>query len=198
VSTQRNTEHIDDLIVTMKRAVGALRDAEVPVLLAGGLAAWARGGPASDHDVDFFVRERDCERALQALVEADMRPERPPEGWLLKAYDDGGVLVDLIYRTSAGEVVDGHFERSEQLDVASTTVQVASLYDVVTTRLLALGEQQLDLAPALLLARSLREQIDWDRVRTATRRSPFARAFFVLLDELGVIQPVGAALTPAT
>jgi hypothetical protein len=197
VSAQRNTEHIDDLIVTMKRAVGALRDAEVPVLLAGGLAAWARGGPASDHDVDFFVRERDCERALQALVEADMRPERPPEGWLLKAYD-GGVLVDLIYRTSAGEVGEGHFERAERLDVASTTVQVASLYDVVTTRLLALGEQQLDLAPALLLARSLREQIDWDRVRTATRRSPFARAFFVLLDELEVIQPVGAAPTPAT
>jgi hypothetical protein len=26
-------------------------------MLGGGLAIWARGGPPTDHDVDFFVRE---------------------------------------------------------------------------------------------------------------------------------------------
>ena len=26
-------------------------------MLGGGLAAWARGGPPTEHDVDFFVRE---------------------------------------------------------------------------------------------------------------------------------------------
>jgi hypothetical protein len=30
---------------SMKKAAGALRDAEIPFLLGGGLAAWSRGGP---------------------------------------------------------------------------------------------------------------------------------------------------------
>ena len=63
-----------ELIDSMKRAAAALRDADVPYILGGGLAAWARGGPPTEHDVDFFVREHDAERALEALVEAGMKP----------------------------------------------------------------------------------------------------------------------------
>ena len=51
-------ENFPELIDSMKRAAAALRDAEVPYILGGGLAAWARGGPPTEHDVDFFVRER--------------------------------------------------------------------------------------------------------------------------------------------
>ena len=46
----------------MKVASAALRDAGIPHLLGGGLAGWARGGPPTEHDVDFFVREEDAER----------------------------------------------------------------------------------------------------------------------------------------
>ena len=51
-------ENFPELIDSMKRAAAALRDAEVPYVLGGGLAAWAPGGPPTKHDVDFFVRER--------------------------------------------------------------------------------------------------------------------------------------------
>ena len=61
-------ESFPELIETMKRAAAALRDAEVPHILGGGLAAWARGGPPTEHDVDFFVRAEDAERALEALA----------------------------------------------------------------------------------------------------------------------------------
>ena len=71
-------ENFPELIDSMKRAAAALRDAEVPYMLGGGLAAWARGGPPTEHDVDFFVRRQDAERALEALVEAGMKPERRP------------------------------------------------------------------------------------------------------------------------
>jgi hypothetical protein len=37
------------------------------------------------------------------------------------------------------------------------------------------------------LARSLREQIDWARVRHETAQSPYAEAFLVLLDRLQVV-----------
>ncbi len=183
-------EDFPELLESMKRAAAALRDAEVPHMLGGGLAAWARGGPPTEHDVDFFVREVDAERALEALVEAGMKPERPPEGWLLKAWD-GEMLIDLIFRTAGGVVDDGYFERAEELEVAAQTLPVASLGDVLTTKLLAINEQDPDLSSVLEMARSLREQIDWEFVRERTAGSPFARAFFTLVEELGVVEPEG-------
>jgi hypothetical protein len=186
------SENFPELIDSMKRAAAALRDADVPYMLGGGLAAWARGGPPTEHDVDFFVAEQDAERALEALTEAGMKPERPPENWLLKAWD-GETLVDLIFLTAAGPVDDGFFERSDPVEVAAQTMPVASLGDVLTTKLLALSEQEPDLSSVLELARSLREQIDWDFVRSRTGDAPFARAFFTLVEELGVIEPPAAA-----
>jgi Nucleotidyl transferase of unknown function (DUF2204) len=181
------SEDFPELLASMKRAAGALRDAEVPYMLGGGLAAWARGGPPTEHDVDFFVREEDAERALAALEAAGMKPERPPEGWLLKAWD-GETLIDLIFRPSGGPIDDGYFERAEDLEVAAQGMPVASLEDVMATKLLALNEQEPDLASVLELARSLREQIDWDVVRARTGGSPFALAFFTLVEELGVVE----------
>jgi hypothetical protein len=182
------------LIDTMKRAGAALRDADVPAMLGGGLAAWARCGPPTEHDVDFYVREADAERALAALVAAGMREERPPEGWLFKAYN-GDVVVDLIFRPSGGPIADEHFERAERLEVMAQPMLVASLDDVLATKLLSLREQELDFGPVLELSRSLREQVDWDVVRTRTSGSPFARAFFTLVEELGVA-PSGVPTSP--
>ncbi len=185
-------ENFPELIESMKRAAAALRDADVPYMLGGGLAAWARGGPPTEHDVDFFVRPEDAERALEALVAAGMKHERPTEEWLLKAWD-GDTLIDLIFSPMGGSVDDGFFERAEEMEVAAQRLPVASLGDVLTTKLLALNEQDPDLSSVLELARSLREQIDWDFVRSQTTGSPFARAFFTLVEELGVVEPPAAA-----
>ena len=62
------------ILRTMKKAAGVLRDADVPFALGGGLAVWARGGAKTEHDVDFFVKEEDAERAQQALVDQASRP----------------------------------------------------------------------------------------------------------------------------
>jgi hypothetical protein len=185
-------DNFPELIESMKRAAAALRDADVPYMLGGGLAAWARGGPPTEHDVDFLVRPEDAERALEALVAAGMKHERPTEEWLLKAWD-GDTLIDLIFSPMGGSVDDGFFERAEEMEVAAQRLPVASLGDVLTTKLLALNEQDPDLGSVLELARSLREQIDWDFVRSQTTGSPFARAFFTLVEELGVVEPGEAA-----
>jgi hypothetical protein len=173
------------ILDTLKKAAGALRDAEVPFALGGGLAVWARGGAKTEHDVDFFVKPDDAERAQQALVEAGLEPETPPEGWLLKAWD-GNVLVDLIYEPRGGPISDEWFERAEELDVYAVTMLVASLDDVVVTKLLALSEQNLDYSSPLEIARAVREQIDWDEVRRRCEDSPYATAFLVLVEELGI------------
>jgi hypothetical protein len=183
-------ENFPELIEAMKVASAALRDAEVPHLLGGGLAAWARGGPPTEHDVDFFVRPEDAERALEALVAAGMKPERPPEGWLLKAWH-GDTLVDLIFHPAGGAVADEQFARAERLEVMAQPLHVASLDDVVTTKLLSITEQSPDFSSVLELARSLREQIDWEAVRERTASSPFACAFFTLVEELGIVPARG-------
>jgi hypothetical protein len=175
-----------ELIETMKKAAGALSSAEVEFLLGGGLAAWARGGPPTDHDVDFMLREADVERAATSLRRAGLRVERPPEGWLVKAWD-GEVLVDLIFRPAGGPVDDGYFERATREEVAALPILVASLDDVLATKLLAMNEQDPDFRPVLEIARSLREQIDWDSVRAQVEDSPFGAAFLTLVERLRIL-----------
>ncbi|HEY7178290.1 MAG TPA: hypothetical protein VH305_03865 [Gaiella sp.] len=189
----RHDDRFLALVDTMKRSAAALRDAKVPFLLGGGLASWARGGPPTDHDVDFLVRERDVERAEQALAEAGFRLEQPPEGWLVKAWD-GDILIDVIFRPAGGAVGDEHFERATVLEVAAQSLSVASIEDVLAAKLLALTEQEPDFGPVLEIARSLREQIDWNAVRAQTGDSPFGAAFFTLVERLGIVgEPVGSA-----
>ena len=76
-----------DLEGALKKSAAALRDADVDFLLGGSLASWARGGPETRHDLDLVISPADVDRALEALQEAGMRPEDPPEEWLVKAWD---------------------------------------------------------------------------------------------------------------
>jgi predicted nucleotidyltransferase len=180
-------EDFDQLLEAMKAAAGVLREADVPFVLGGGLACWARGGPKTEHDVDFMLRPQDVEQAQDALSNAGMRTERPPEGWLLKAYHDG-VLIDLIFDPQGGPIDDDVFERADELEVYATRMKVAALEDVLVQKLLALSEQEPDYSSVLELARSLREQVDWDDVRRRTEKSPFAKGYFTLLDELEIVR----------
>jgi hypothetical protein len=171
----------------LKRAAAALREADVPFLLGGSLASWARGGPETRHDLDLIIKPEDAEKALQALQEAGMRPERPPEEWLLKAWD-GDTLVDLIYCPKGLPVDDDLIARGEELSVLGMDIRVMALEDVMATKLMALTEHSLRYESLLQIARALREQIDWPAVRARTQDSPFARAFFVLLEGLGIVE----------
>lgn len=179
------TAQSDELLTSLKRAAAALRDANVRFVVGGGIAAWARGGPPTEHDIDLLIREHDATRALEACAAAGMRTEVPPEGWLVKAYD-GDTLVDLIYRPTGLVVDDDLFVRCEVLNVHAVPMSVLGVDDILATKLLALTEHNLDYAPVLEYARSLREQIDWLALRARVDGSPFARAFFTLVEELGV------------
>lgn len=178
-------ESQEKLLAALRKAVAALRDAEVDFLLGGSLASWARGGPGTDHDVDLFVREVDADRAADALAAAEFEVERPAEGWLVKAWD-GDVLVDVIFHPSSGEIDDDVFARAEDMEVDAIRLQVASLEDVLAAKLLGLNEQDLDFGPSLEVARALREQIDWRAVDERTSGSPYARAFLFLVRELEI------------
>ena len=177
-----------DIEHALKRASAALRDAGVPFLLGGSLASWARGGPETRHDLDLMIRPEDVETALEAMTDSGMRPERPPEDWLVKAWD-GDTLVDLIYCPKGLPVNDDLIARGEELSVLGMEMRVMALEDVLATKLMALTEHSLRYEGLLQIARALREQIDWPAVRARTDSSPFARAFFNLAEGLDILPP---------
>lgn len=178
-------EVAEELTDSLKRAVAAVDGRGIPYLLGGGLGCWARGGPPSSNDIDLMVKPEDAERAQEALAEAGMRPESPPEQWLLKAWD-GEILVDLIFEPSGMAIDDEVIGRGGDLSVTAMQIRVMDLDDILVTKLMALDEHSADYRDLILVTRSLREQIDWPRLREATSSSPFAVAFFSLADGLGI------------
>jgi hypothetical protein len=179
-------EDEDPLIKTMKRVAFHLKEMEIPFALAGSLAVYARGGAPVDHDVDFLIREEDADRVLEGLNRKGFRAERPPEGWLVKVYEDDR-LVDLIFSPVQRPVTDATLADTDVLSVNACHMPVLSATELMIHKLLSMGVQYCDFTKALPVARSLREQIDWARVERETAHSPYAQAFMVLLDRLGVV-----------
>jgi len=186
-------EHsFEDIVDTMKRSIAAFNEAEIPFLLAGSLAVWAQGGPEKRKDLDFVVKREDAERAVGVLEGIGMRGERPPEDWLLKAWD-GDICVDIIFEPLDLPIDDDVIARGKKLNVLAMTVPAMALEDVLYSKLLALNEHYTDYTSLIGLARAVREQVDWDAVRDRTEdKSPFARAFFVMLEGLDILEPVNA------
>lgn len=191
---QRN-ESFEAIGAALRVAAAALRKADVPFVLGGSLAAWARGGPRPENDLDLMVKPRDADAALRALADAGMQTERPPEEWLYKAWH-GQAMIDLIFYPSGLSVSDELLERADVMPVMAVAMPVMALEDVLVTKLSALHEHTLDYSSLLTIARSLREQIDWSHLRTRTGASPYAQAFFTLVEELGVA-PAQARAQPS-
>jgi hypothetical protein len=175
-----------DLEHSLKRSAAALRGADVPFLLGGSLASWARGGPETRHDLDLMIKPEDVERAVAAMTEAGMRFEDPPEEWLVKVWD-GDTLVDLIHHPKGLPVDDALIGRGEVMSVLGMEMRVMALEDVLVTKLMALDEHSLRYESLLAISRALRERIDWNDVRARTTDSVWARAFFVMLEGLGIL-----------
>ena len=180
----------EGLVNTLKRVAATLKQADIPFALGGSFAVYAHGGHSSDHDVDFLIREQDKERALEELGAVGFEAEQPPEDWLVKVFDEGR-MVDLIYRPVESPVTDDTLRDTIMRPVEAINMPVLSATQLMIHKLLSYTQHYCDFATGLPLARSLREQIDWDRVRRETAKSPYAEAFLVLLDRLDVVPLAG-------
>jgi len=173
------------MLVVLKKAMGVLQAEGIPFALAGSMACWALGGPPSRHDVDLAILRSDAERALEVLAAAGFRIERPPEGWLVKAWDDG-VLVDLIWSPMGLTVTDEVLRAARIVNVDGMPVPALAPTDVLTSKLLALNEGHLDFEGILAMVRGVREQVDWAELRCRTESQPLARSFLYMAGELGL------------
>ena len=102
-------------------------------------------------------------------------------------------MIDVIFEAAGLPIRDEVLARANRLSVEAMSIPVMALEDVMTTKLRAMNERSLDYEQAVQIARSLREQIGWDEVRGRTADSPYAAAFFTLIERLGIIPHVAEA-----
>lgn len=169
----------------LKRATSALKRDSVPFALAGSYALWVHGAPEPRHDVDIAVAEDEVEAAVDSLTAAGFEIERPPEDWLFKAHTDGA-MVDVLHRIQGVSVDADLLERASELEVLGVRIPVLPATEIVTAKLLSLSEHYGDFGALLPVIRAVREQLDWDHLRTATEGRPFAEAFLFLTERLGI------------
>ncbi len=95
--------------------------------------------------------------------------------------------VDVARFAAAVERID-----ADVLGVLAVRMPVLGATDILSAKMRVLGEHYCDFTRLLAMARALREQVDWERLRAETAGHPFARAFLHLVHELGV-SPLGPA-----
>jgi len=177
----------DEVRELLKRTAVALKQEGVPFALCGGYAAWVRGAPEPEHDADFLVPEADVERATKALKDAGLDVVEPPEDWLIKVTGENA-FVDVLWRTCGRPVETDLIDRAEVLPVLSVEMPVLAATDIVVTKLMALDEHYCDFARLIPVARGIREQVDWARVRREVADNDFAVVFLQLLGRLGIVE----------
>ncbi|MEU6257024.1 nucleotidyltransferase family protein [Streptomyces sp. NPDC047043] len=177
-------------ILQAAKQVGALlKRTGHPFALAGSVAVYAHGGAQNlQHDVDFAIRPEDAAAVAEALREAGLVVDAPPEDWLLKA-ECGGQQVDLIFELAHQPVTAELLARAQELSVDSVHMPVLSATDLMRSLLASFSEHHCDFGAVLPIARALREKIDWDEVRRACGDAPMPDAFFYFLERLEVIPP---------
>jgi hypothetical protein len=177
------------ILEATKRVGALLKKKEHRFALAGSVAAYAHGVSKSlQHDVDFCVRPEDAEAVAATLTEAGIAVRTPPEDWLVKA-TCYGQNIDIIFELAQRPVSTEMLERAEEVPVDSVRMPVLSPTDLLRSLLLAFSEHHCDFGAVLPIARTLREKVDWERVRRDCGDAPMAAAFLFLLERLNVIAP---------
>ena len=178
------TPTFEELIEAMK--VGASDPRSAPGSRSSSEAGWRSGRAAarsSEHDVDLSWPE-DADAALEAL--RGRAANRAAAGGLaLQGLARNGALIDIIFppggpsrsRRSSGRRARGDGD-------AAAGPRRRGRDDEQAPRPHRAGAR---LQRVLELARAIREQIDWEALRARTEASPFASAFFTLIEELGIV-----------
>jgi hypothetical protein len=186
------------LRTALKRSASALKADGVPFALGGGYALWVAGGPEPSHDVDLVVAETDVELAATSLAAAGLRVERPPEDWLFKAYCDANdstepaeepALVDVLHQLGGIPVEHSLLDTAREYEVLGVRIPVLPPTPIMIAKLRSLSEHYCDFAALLPAVRAVREQLAWTEIREETQDNPFAEAFLLLVERLGITTP---------
>ncbi len=177
-------------------ALETLRRAEVEFLIGGAHALAPYTGVLRDtKDLDVFLRQRDCERALAALDAAGFVTELTFPHWLAKAYM-GERFIDLIFSSgNAVAVVDDlWFTYAVPGRVLGVPVRLCPPEEMIWSKAFIMERERYDGADVAHLILACGRELDWRRLL-----GRFGRRWRVLLSHLvlfGFIYPGERAAIP--
>jgi len=178
------------------RALEALNDAGVPVLV-GGAYAFGRYTGIARHtkDFDVFLHRSDCEPAFAALRTAGFHTELTFPHWLGKAFA-GEDFVDLIFGSgnAIALVDDEWFTYALDDEIFGVPVKLCPAEEIIWSKAFIMERERFDGADIAHLIRARGDKLDWSRL---LRR--FGPRWRVLLSHLilyGFIYPVERARVP--
>jgi predicted nucleotidyltransferase len=130
----------DDFHLTLDEAITAMRDADVPFLIIGGIASAVMGRDRGTRDVDLFVRPEDARRALEALECAGFETKVAFPHWLYKGFKRE-VLVDVIFRSSKDVLLDDEMlRRAQEREFRGHMLPIAPPEDLLIMKAVAADE----------------------------------------------------------
>ncbi|HEX5950965.1 MAG TPA: nucleotidyltransferase [Actinomycetota bacterium] len=131
----------DLFLSVLDDALDALRAAEIPHLLIGGIGSAVYGRDRGTRDIDLFVRPETAGRVLETLERRGFETRRETEHWLYKAFKHG-VLVDVIFRSSRDILLgDEMLARARRMPFRGRLVPVAPPEDLVVMKAQATNEE---------------------------------------------------------
>jgi hypothetical protein len=151
-------------------AIQGMRDAGIPFLLGGafGLAAYT-GRWRNTKDLDFFVRPRDRERAVDRLTELGFTDYYPrlayDRGWIYRAIRSE-VIVDVIWATPnrRTEVDEDWFKHARQIVLRQEPVDVLPAEELAWIKLYVLQRDRCDWPDVINLLYATSASLDWGRL----------------------------------
>jgi predicted nucleotidyltransferase len=135
-------EYADEeaLLRALDESQDALRRADVPFLVMGGIASGIFGRPRWTRDIDLFVRLEDASAALEALAAAGFETWVHDQHWIAKAKKHD-VVVDVISRSSSDILLDDEMlRRAMSVTFRGHTVRLVPPEDLAIMKAVAATE----------------------------------------------------------
>ncbi len=182
----------DLFLSVLDEALDALREAEIPHLLIGGIGSAVYGRDRGTRDIDLFVRPETAGRVLEALERRGFETRRETEHWLYKAFKHG-VLVDVIFRSSRDILLgDEMLARARRMPFRGRLVPVAPPEDLVVMKAQATSEE----TPRYwydALAIIGQTELDWDYLVARSLQHGARRMLSLLLfaSSIDLVVPAG-------
>lgn len=191
----------DLFLSVLDDAMDALREADIPFLLIGGIGSAVYGRDRGTRDIDLFVRPEMADRVLAVLGERGFETRHEYEHWLYKAFKHG-VLVDVIFRSSRDILLgDEMLVRARMMPFRGRDLPVAPPEDMIVMKAQATSEDTPRYWYDALAIVGQQTDLDWDYLVERSLQHGARRMLSLLLfaSSVDLIVPPGpiAALNEA-
>ena len=170
-------------------ALQALRQGGVEFLIGGAHALAPYTGIVRDtKDLDVFLRQKDCPRALAILEAAGFRGELTFPHWLAKAHV-GDRFIDLIFGSGNGvaAVDDLWFAHAVPGSVLGVPVWLCPPEEMIWSKAFIMERERFDGADVAHIVQARGRELDWERL--LRRFGPHWRVLLGHLVLFGFIYP---------